>query len=88
LQIFFIGELVGLPTLNSILEKFDIKSNFQQINYKKICKSLTVSKLRKIFEYLFEQAVSKELIELSQKDSCNWSRELVTIVLDDSIFRQ
>lgn len=28
------------------------------------------------------------MIELSQKDGCSWSRELVTIVLDDSIFRQ
>lgn len=88
MQIFFIGELVGLPTLNSILEKFDIKSNTQQINYKKICKSLTVSKIRNIFEYIFEHEISKELIELSQKDSCCWSRELVTVVLDDSIFRQ
>ena len=88
MQIFFIGELVGLPTLNSILEKFDIKSNTQQINYKKICKLLTVSKLRNIFEYIFEHEVSKELIELSQKDPSVWSRELVTVVLDDSIFRQ
>ena len=88
MQIFFICELVGLPTLNSILEKFDIKSNSQQINYKKICKSLTVSKLSKIFEYIFEHEVSKEMIELSQKDSSIWSKELVTVVLDDSIFRQ
>lgn len=88
MQIFFIGELVGLPTLNSILEKFNIKSNTQQINYKKLCKSLTVSKIRNIFEYIFEHEVSKELIALSQKDPSVWSRELVTVVLDDSIFRQ
>jgi hypothetical protein len=68
--------------------KFDIKSNSQQIHYKKICKLLTISKLRKIFEYIFEHEVSKELIELSQKDNSIWSKELVTVVLDDSIFRQ
>jgi hypothetical protein len=88
LQIFFIGELVGLPTLNSILQKFNIKSNRQQINYKKICKSLTVSKLRSIFEYIFEHEISKELIALAQKDKSNWSREFVTVVLDDSVFKQ
>lgn len=76
LQIFFIGELVGLPTLNSILEKFDIKSNAQQINYKKICKLLTVSKLRNMFKYIFEHEVSKELIELSQKDKCKSRRSI------------
>lgn len=88
MQIFFIGELVGLPTLNSILEKFDIKSNSQQITYKKICKLLTINKLRKVFEYIFEHEVSKELKELSKKDPSIWSKELVTVILDDSIFRQ
>ena len=88
LQIFFIGELVGLPTLKSILTKFDILSNTQQIKYKKLCKSLTVSKIRTIFEYIFEHELSEKLNELSQKDGSNWSRELVTVVLDDSVFRQ
>lgn len=88
LQIFFLGSLVGLPTLQSILTKFNIKSNYSQIKYKKICKELTVNKIRKVFEYIFEQELLSKLEEMSQKDTSCWSKEVVTVVLDDSVFRQ
>jgi hypothetical protein len=88
MSIFFLGQLVGLPTLNSILTKFEVKSNSLQINYKKICKDLTISKLRNIFEYIFEQQLQEKFEVMTKKDSSCWSRELVTVVLDDSIFKQ
>jgi hypothetical protein len=88
MQVFFLGELVGLPTLHSILEKFGIKSNLRQIKYKQLCKRLTTNKIRKMYEYIFEHQVKLVLREMSQKDSCCWSKELVTVVLDDSIFKQ
>jgi hypothetical protein len=77
-----------LPTLNSIFVCFGINSNCEQIKYKKICKALTNSQLHAIYEFIFEQQVAQVLEKLIEKDSSNWSRELVTAVLDDSVFRQ
>lgn len=88
LRIFFLGQLLGLPTLKSILTRFEIKSNKHQIDYNKICKKLSNKDLLLIFENYFEYIISSKLVELSQKDSSNWSREVVTAVIDDSIFRQ
>lgn len=88
MQVFFLGELVGLPTLNSILVKFGIKSNLHQIKYKGLCKHLTISKVRKMYEYVFEHQLIEELKKMSQKDSSCWSKKLVTVVLDDSVFKQ
>jgi hypothetical protein len=70
------------------LVRFGINSNGKQIKYKKICKALTNSQLHAIYEFIFEQQVAKNLEELIEKDSCNWSRELVTAVIDDSVFKQ
>jgi hypothetical protein len=86
--IFFLGQLVGLPTLQSILTKFGIQSNGLQVKYKKLCKALSINKMRSIFEFIFESQVTEALQKLSKKDSSAWSRELFTLVLDDSIFRQ
>jgi hypothetical protein len=88
MSVFFLGQLVGLPTLHSILTKFEIKSNSLQINYKKLCKELTTSKLRQMFEYIFEQQLQEKFEQMAKKDSSCWSKELVTVVLDDSIFKQ
>jgi hypothetical protein len=76
-----------LPTLNSILQYHGIKSNSHQICYKNLCKSLTNKEIHGIFSVLFEKELSDKLTKLSQKDPSAWSRETVTVVLDDSIFR-
>jgi hypothetical protein len=88
MSVFFVGQLVGLPTLKSILTKLGIKSSGHHVKYKKLCKDLTDNKIRCIFEHIFELHLSHKLGELSAKDSCIWSRELATVVLDDSIFKQ
>lgn len=49
---------------------------------------MTISKVRKIYEYVFEHQLIEELKKMSQKDSSCWSKELVTVVLDDSVFKQ
>lgn len=87
-HLFFLGQLVGLPTLQSILTKLGIQSNGMQVKYKKLCKALSIHKLRGIFEIIFENQIEQALQKLSEKDSSAWSRSLVTLVLDDSIFRQ
>lgn len=88
MRLFFLGQIVGLPNLHSILERFEIKSNNRQIKYKQLCKKLSNNKLHEIFEFIFEQQLSPVLDKLVQKDASNWSRELVTAVLDDSVFKQ
>lgn len=87
MSIFFLGQIIGLPTLNSILQHYGIKSNSHQICYKNLCKSLTNKNIHDIFSTLFEKELSDKLTNLSQKDPSAWSRETVTVVLDDSIFR-
>jgi hypothetical protein len=88
MRLFFLGQIVGLPTLHSILNRLEIKSNNEQIKYKKLCKSLSNNKIHAIFEFIFEQQLEEELKILSEKDTSNWSREIVTAVLDDSVFKQ
>lgn len=75
MRLFFLGQIVGLPNLHSILERFEIKSNNRQIKYKRLCKKLSNNKLHEIFEFIFEQQLIPVLDNLVQKDASNWSRE-------------
>ena len=88
LQVLILGQLIGLPTLNSILFKFGIRSNYHQINCVKLYNSLTDTKIRQIFEYVFEQQFISVLEDMSKKGSSCWSKKSVTAVIDDSVFRQ
>lgn len=49
---------------------------------------MTISELLRIFEHIFEEQVFKKLKELNEKHDSVWSRELVTVLLDDSVFKQ
>jgi hypothetical protein len=86
--IFYLGQLLDLPSLHAILSAHGIESNCHQVHYKKLCKKLTNNKFRLIFESLFAQILSDKLRDLSTKSASTWSRMEVTAVLDDSIFRQ
>lgn len=88
ISLFFLGQLLDLPTLNAILLAHGSKSNLFQIKLNKLCKSLTNSKLRDIFEHIFLHILEERLLSLSQKSACTWSRMEITAILDDSIFRQ
>lgn len=88
LQLFLLGQIVGLSTLNAILVRFGIKSQSKQLNYNKLCKNLTNSNLHKMFEYCFESYLSEVFKNFCKKHPSKWSRELVTAVLDDSVFKQ
>ena len=87
IQVFFLGQLVGLPTLQAMMTKFSISSNHRQVQYKKLCKDLSISKIRILFEAVFSHTIEEKLKKMTQKDSSCWSRELTTVILDDSIFR-
>ena len=78
---------MGLPTLHSLLLKCEIVSNSAQISYQKLLANLSVNQLRKLFEEAFMFQLGQVLGKMSQKDSSGWSKNLVTVVLDDSVFR-
>lgn len=88
MEIFFIGQLVGLPTMKSILTRYEIINNYHQLNCKNICKKLSNSFMRKIFELIFEKQVLSILKNMLEKHRSVWSKIEVTAVVDDSIFRQ
>ena len=88
MRLFFLGQIVGLPTLHSILTRFGITSNNAQIKYQQLCQRLSNDNLHAMFEFVLEQQLRAVLEQLSRKDACTWSRELVTAVLDDSVFKQ
>lgn len=87
LSIYLLGQLVNLPTLHSILEQRGIKSNFYQISYTRLVKNISHQDFINLFEVSFKEIVKTKLQSMSQKDSSIWSKELVTVILDDSIFK-
>ena len=54
MELFLIGQLVGLPTLNAILTRYGITSNNYQKKHKSIHEELSNRILRDIFEFIFE----------------------------------
>jgi hypothetical protein len=80
--------LVGLATLTGALREFGISQNQGTLCYRCLCKKLSINNIRNLYELIFADTLGKKLKELSLKDSSVWSRELVTVVLDDSIFKQ
>lgn len=88
LRLFFLGQLTGLPSLRCIMDSFGITSNNEQVKYNKLCKKLSNNNLHKMFEFAFEQHLQIVFKDFCKKHSCKWSRDLVTAVLDDSVFKQ
>ena len=88
LQLFFLGQLTGLQSLNAILTHFGIHSSKEQVRYKDLCNRLSNKAFHQIFEELFKTEVERVLTEKMEKHGSSWSRELVTAVIDDSIFKQ
>ena len=88
LSIFYLGQLLDLPSLNAILLAHGIRSTTAQLRFNDLCKSLTNNKIRLIFESIFSQILQERFAELCAKSDSTWSRMDITAVLDDSIFRQ
>jgi hypothetical protein len=80
--------LVDLPTLHSILAEYEITSTRVYTRFNVLYKTLTINTLIRVFERVFELQVRSKFEELSNKHSSCLSRELVTVVLDDSVFKQ
>lgn len=70
------------------MSEYNLKSNNQRKQFNLLYKNLTINQLIKIFEKYFEYNISEKLKELSKKHKSCLSRELVTVVLDESVFKQ
>jgi hypothetical protein len=88
LRLFLLGQITGLPSLHCIMVRFGITSNREQIKYNELCNKLSNSNIHKMFEFIFEEHLTTVLTNFSDKHTCKWSRNLVTAVLDDSVFKQ
>ncbi len=84
LHLLLVGELFGLHTMRQILQANGLKSN----NWSKVCKSLSYKKISLFVNHALLHALRTRLVELGSKSASTWSRAEVTIVLDDSIFKQ
>ena len=88
LLIFFLGQLLDLPTLNSMLEEYEISSNSVSKHYTEIQSKISTKNILSLYEGIFEYQLSEHLSTLFEKHPCIFSRDLVTVVLDDSVFKQ
>lgn len=84
LEIMLVGELYGLHTLSEILSTFHITSN----NLQKIWQGFNFNQIRIFCLNYCEDLFSEELIKIAKKSDSTWSRKRLTIVIDDSIFKQ
>lgn len=84
LEILLLGELLGLHTMSSILSTFHIKSN----NLQKLWQGFNYEKIQILANQMSINNFTKKIVEVSQKSESTWSRSEVTIVIDDSIFKQ
>ena len=84
LDIMVLGELYGLHTISSILSVLHIKSN----NLHKIWQGINHRQIQLFVEHFSVEGFREALVELAKKDPSAWSRARVTIVIDDSIFKQ
>lgn len=84
LNIMSLGSLYGLNTLSQILSALHIKSN----NLHKIWRDATYQQVQSFVKHFGEDNFKTHLLALAKKDDSAWSRAQVTIIADDSIFRQ
>jgi len=84
LDIMVQGEMFGLHTISSILSVLHIKSN----NLHKIWRGIDYRQLQLFVNHFASQSFREALVELAKKDPSAWSRARVTVVIDDSIFKQ
>jgi hypothetical protein len=88
LNIYFLGQLLDLPTLHAVLEQYGVKGNTLQIKYNKLLENMGHRDFIGIFESFFVQHIGGRLEEMCWKDPSVWSKTRVTAVLDDSVFKQ
>ena len=84
LDIMILGEMYGLHTISSILSVLHIKSN----NLHKVWQGIDYRQVQLFVEHFSVEGFGGAMVELVKKDPSAWSRARVTVVIDDSIFKQ
>ena len=84
LNLLLIGELFGLHTMSQILLANGLSSN----NWSRLCSKVSYQDINKFVCSTLLRNLREKMLELSDKSDSTWSRNLVTIVFDDSIFKQ
>lgn len=82
-QLYFLGQLSGLKTLNTLLGYHGITSN----KWYKMRKQLSLDVLRKMMNSYLEEQLLNKLVAIHKKSDSMWSRYRVTVIIDDSVFR-
>jgi hypothetical protein len=86
--LYLLGNIIDLPTINSILEHTGVKDKKGKIRLSSLLKNISYKNITDLFERAFSQNVEAKLSEMCAKDPSIFSREYVTVILDDSIFKQ
>jgi hypothetical protein len=84
LLLLLVGELFGLHTLRQILDAHGILSN----NWAKVLASISYACIEQSIGRMLLGLVERQVAELASKSDSTWSRAEVTVVFDDSIFKQ
>ena len=71
-----------------MLEEYEISSNSTSKHYTEIQSKISIKNILSLYEGIFEHQLSEHLFTLFEKHPCIFSRDLVTVVLDDRIFKQ
>lgn len=83
-QIMMLGELYGLHTLHSILESVGVKKG----KYYKLWQGVTYEAIQNLCLDWSASELQEQFGALLEKSASTWSRSNVSVVVDDSIFRQ
>lgn len=82
--LLLVGELFGLHTLHQILDANGVQSN----NWSKVCASISYQCIEQCIGRMLQGLIERQLVDTASKSESTWSRAEVTIVFDDSIFKQ
>jgi hypothetical protein len=82
--LLLVGELFGLHTMRQILDAHGIKSN----NWSKVYSSVSYAFIERSVNQVLLGLAQGRVAELASKSEATWSRADVTVVFDDSIFKQ
>ena len=67
LWIFFLGQILDLPTLNSMLEEYEISSNTVSKHSAEIQSKISTKNILRLYERIFEHQLSEHILTLFEK---------------------
>ena len=67
LWIFFLGQILDLPTLNSMLEEYEISSNTVSKHSAEIQSKISTKNILRLYERIFEHQLSEHLLTLFEQ---------------------